>query len=153
MAAPYIDTKPLQDQLESIYRNLDGLEFEGYYEERRPVESTGGYRDVLCVSESSTEVNEALEAIIENLEEITFAGEKLSSIVWKGITGRKYFGYKIWVQVPADLRPLGYNTEQWCEIGQTYIFKLTTPSVDVFRDLDWQVQHYKAGVNIYVNVC
>lgn len=153
MAAPYIDTKPLQDQLERIYKSLEGLEFEGYYEQRRCMQSTGEYRDILSVAESSKKVNEALEAIIENMEEETFAGEKLSDIVWKGITGGKYSGYKIWVQVPPEWRPEEYDIEQHCVLGKKYIFTLTTPSVDIFRDLDWQVPGYKAGVNIYVNVC
>ena len=148
MAEPYSDTKPLQDQLERIYKSLEGLEFEGCYEDRRTVQSTGGARDVLCVAGTSMKVNEALEAIIANLEEETFAGEKLSDIVWKGITGKKHSGYKIWVQ--ADWG--GYDIQKHCEIGKTYTFKLTAPSVEIFRDLDWKVQDYKAGVNIGVHV-
>ena len=151
MAERY-STQLLQEKLERIYKSLEGLEFEGCYEKRHLMKSTGEYRDVLSVTESSTKVNEALEDICENLEEETFAGEKLSNIVWKGITGGKYSGYEIWVQVPWPDSG-GYDIQEYCEIGETYRFKLDTPSVDIFRDLDWKVPGYKAGVNIYVNVC
>ena len=147
-------TKPeesLLDQLERIYNSLDGLEFEAYYENRGQMQSTGQYRDVLKVIGTSTKANNALEKICANLDNETFQGEKLSSIMWTGITGKKYFGYKIWVRVyPQGIGE--YDIQNYCEIGKQYKFKLTTPSVDIFSEVDWKVPGYKAGVNIHAEV-
>ena len=147
MAAKPKLEESLEDQLERIYSSLEGLEFEAWYDERRLIKSTGQERDVLAVTETSIEVNEALETILAALEEEEFEGVRLSEIVWKGITHG--YKYKVWVQVPPpDF--MGYDVQDYCQVGKKYSFTLTTPTVDIFSEVDWQVPDYKAGVNIHV---
>ena len=110
--------------VEAAYKQLEGLEFEATYSGSRESKFTGNPRDLLQVSSSSYQMNEALGTVYSKVETLP---------VWKGIT-KEDGRYTLWVQETP-------------EIG-TFRIK----SCEVVTSLNWKNPKYKALVDIVVEV-
>lgn len=89
----------IEEELQSIYKPLNGITIEGTYHERMEMPSTGNVRDVIKGIDSSTKI------ILEEIS--TSVLTKYRTKVWKGITGpqdsARYTEYWLWVACLPDL--------------------------------------------------
>ena len=110
--------------VKAAYKQLEGLEFEATYGGSRESKFTGNPRDLLRVSSSSYQMNDALGTVYSKVKTLP---------VWKGIT-KEDGQYTLWVQATPE-----------CETGTFWI-----KSCEVITDLDWKNTDYKALVDIVV---
>ena len=118
----------LKQQLEEIYAPLQGLSaFEA--------ESDGNWkkRTILIIRDRAVE--NALQQILKKLEETKVEGQKLSDMVWKGITYKDQ-QYKLWVQQLQDF-----------EKGETGSF-----CIEDFNLFKYDQPQHEIGVNIVVQM-
>ena len=117
----------LKQQVEAIYRPLEGRKFQGNIDERNTTAvRTGGPRDTIVVKDD--DVCEIMKKIKSDIEKLSEDAE--DEIVWKGITGGSE--WKLWVE--------SYDGD---DTQKTFI-------VETIEVVVTGLQYYKAMVNITV---
>ena len=116
----------LRQQLEEIYAPLRGLS-------AFKAESDGSWKQRTILIIRNRAVENALQQILQKLKETQVEGQKLSDIVWKGITFKDQ-QYKLWVQQLQDF-----------EKGETGSF-----CIDDFNLFKYDQPQHEIGVNIVV---
>ncbi|CAL4124739.1 unnamed protein product, partial [Meganyctiphanes norvegica] len=99
-----IKSKFATGSVEYIQQNLGGQIFSGWIEERKWIDSIGGYRDVVQVDEWEIEINRHIKAITTSIPGVT-EGTK-----WINVTGpsEKEPCCCLWVLMPAPPTPGHY---------------------------------------------
>ncbi len=130
----------LQEHISRIYAPIKSLEFPATYEGQKEIKLTGCWRELWTVRPSSTAMTKALEQINREIDGASFNGQRMSNIVWRGITGSNR-GFQLWVNPTKQESVLE-------SYKQGYLYNCNITFIEVFRNR--LIKKYKAGVNIYM---